>query len=297
MALHGWKRSKEFTCDYILADLKGNAFLPDAAMRQMVGMERPKSVFDLNLDVKIGKASTEDPITIWASLEESSITSGGLLQDRNDRRGWFQDRVEVTMQLEKHPELHRIADGPKTQNGTAHTSSSVSFSFGESANGGFFGGDPMGGVAVNVGVSSSHSFSRDLTEFKVVNNSDIHTIRHEYRMSASSGGAYEHPTDIVPSADDIGFTDSFRGIHLYSPPDLAVNNMPLLSQAVWQANHNNPVDESIMLTIQLKQHLVMADGENDFATVHSHASLRTITYNWHEKIPLHKLTGQVGRPL
>jgi len=246
----------------------------------------------LVVHVIMAKPSASEPVTIWASMENSAISSGKMMTDKPDQKGWFQDQVTVEMWLEdlngqKRTDLLRISDGPNTVNGTGSTSSSVSFSFSSSVNAGFFGPVPTGGASVGTSVSESHSFSTNLEDFRVVNNSDQYTAVHHYLMSKSANGpAYNKPTDLAPNGNDIGFTQAFQGIQLYTPPDLATANLPLASQCVWQANHHNMIKVGVNLKIRVTQHVVMVDGTNNFFSVASHSSAQTATYGHAEPIPL-----------
>lgn len=257
-----------------------------------------KCKLDLVVHVIMAKASDVDPVSIWVSLENSLISSGKMTDDDDDKRGYFQDRVIVDMWLEdKHGKkltsFRRVSDGPSTVNGSSSTSSSVSFSFSSSlsASVGFFGGTPTGNVGggINVGVSESHSFSKSLSDFRAINNSDQYRTSHTYKMSASSGGAYNKAVDLVPKGDSIGFFDAFKGIKLYSPPDLAVANLPLISQAVWQANDNKDHHEDVVVKVQVKQRVVLVDGRNDFVSVHSHSGGWELAYGHTETLKLSEL--------
>lgn len=271
------------------------AFLLDPFKKTFPGGKLPviqPTQVGLIVHVIMAKPSATEPVTIWASLENSAISSGKMMVDKPDQKGWFQDEVTIEMWLEdlngqKRTDLLRISDGPNTVNGTGSTSSSVSFSFTGSANAGFFGPVPTGGASVGTSVSESHSFSANLEDFRVVNNSDQYTAIHHYLMSkAASGAPYNKPTDLVPSGSDIGFTQAFGGIQLYSPPDLAIANLPLASQCVWQANHPNEIKVGVNLKIRVTQHAVMVDGTNKFFSVSAHSSAQTMTYGHAEPIPL-----------
>ena len=153
----------------------------------------------------------------------------------------------------------RTSDGPATYNGTGSVSSSVTVSASGSISGGFFGGTPTGNVGAGISSGNTHSFSETLQDFEVVNDSDSLVVRHGYLMSKSSGDAYRQPHDLVPS---LSFLDRFHGIQLYRPPLLAVNNFPIISQAVWQSTDNNGVKQGHKLYINVKQHLVWVTATN-----------------------------------
>jgi hypothetical protein len=244
---------------------------------------------DLVLFVVIGKATPLDPATIYASLENTQISSGDMFVDKDDQRGYYQDKITVQLLINEpdgsqSTRFTRVSDGPETANGTSSTSSSVSFSFSGSANVGFFGPTPTAGAGVSVGSSVSHSFARNLTDFRVANNSDNHTVSHDYIMSASSGGAYAKATDLVPS--DLDFVSAFQGIKLYEPPPLALNNLNIISQAAWQADNNDDIAETLTLKIIVTQQCSMVDGTNNFFTVLKHSSGQIVTYSYSLALPM-----------
>ena len=273
------------------------SMLPPAMAAGFANIVFQPTRVDLVLHVIIAKASASEPVTIFASLENSTVSSGKMLVDKPDQKGWFQDNVKVEMWLEEangqpRTDLFRMSDGPATYNGTGATSSSVSFSFSGGVNAGFFGGTPTGGASATVGVSDSHGFSSNLMDFRVVNNSDQYKAEHSYLMSKSADGpAYNTPTDLVPDGGSIGFIQAFQAIKLYTPPDLATANLPLLSQCVWQANHPKDIHDTVMLKIRVTQHLTMVDGTNNGFTISSHASNQSVAYGHQEPVPLIALAG------
>jgi hypothetical protein len=261
----------------------------------LLGIERQASKLDLVLHLIVAKASDQDKTTIWCSMEHSNISSGDMVFDKNDTRGYYQDKIIVEMWLtdlqgKPSTQFRRIADGPDTVNGSGSTTSSVSFSFSESgsANVGFFGGTPTGSVggSVSAGVTQSHSFSKSLQDFRAINDSDQYRAIHTYKMQQSSGAKYNKATDLVPHPDDMGFTDSFEGIRLYNPPDLATSNFPLISQCVWQSNDSQPVDQDMWLKLRVTQRVVLVEGSNEFFSVSWDSSGYTLSYGYSEKLPM-----------
>lgn len=273
----------------------------EALFKNMPGMKDfkapgsfQKSELGLVVHVIMAKASDTDPITIWVSLENSSVSSGRMTYDEAWEKGYYQDQVEVEMWLEDlkgnaRTDMRRIADGPKTANGSGSTSSAISFSFSGSGNLGFFGGTPTGGASASVGATESHSFSQNLTDFKVINYSDQYRAKHTYKMAESSGAKYDKAIDLVPKGDAIGFTEAFKGIQLYSPPDIATSNLSLLSQCVWQARDNREIKEDLNLKIRVTQKTVKVTGSNNFFTVDASSSGYKIDFGHSERLPLSQL--------
>lgn len=270
-------------------DINGMKQMIQTALQGSGKTQLQGTKLDLVLYVVIGKATPLDPATIYVSLENTQIASGDMMINADDQRGYYQDKVTIQMFI-KEPDgtpstrFTRVSDGPETANGTASTSSTVSFSFSESANVGFFGPTPTAGVGVSVGSSVSHSFSRNLTDFRVANNSDNRIVAHDYVMSSSSGGAYDKSVDLVPV--DLDLITAMKGIKLYNPPPLALHNLNIISQAAWQADNNDDVHETLTLQLQVTQQCTMVDGTNNFFSVSRHASAQIVTYNYAFSLPM-----------
>lgn len=264
-------------------------------LAKAMGKTLQQAKLDLVVSVTIGKGGANQPLTVHVSLQDSIISSGKMFWDADDERGFYQDQVDVEMFLSRDgttpiDDLPRASDAPETVNGSGATSSSVSISFSVSgsANAGFFGGTPTGGVGggASLGVSNTHSFSKNLSDFKAINNTERYTIRHTYKMAESSGGAYEKAIDLVPKGDDIGFVQAFRKIKLHRPPDLAISNLPLISQAAWQATTSREYDEKIHAVIKVTQRVVHVEGTNNFTSVHSESTGRKLLFTHSEPITL-----------
>lgn len=168
-----------------------------------------------------------------------------------------------------------------------------------SSNGGFFGPKMLtGGGGLSGGGSESHSFSRNLADFRVVRNSDAQTIHHSYRMSMSSGGAYARPSDLLPTIKNTGFLDGistvFTGFTLFSPPDLAVNDMGLISQCVWQAQDGQVHTDDLYVVIDVAHHLAEVyfdSGSPAFGGGQMHAPQTVVHHQHAEKIAMGAIFG------
>lgn len=221
------------------------------------------SELDLVVSFIMAQEDVGSPLTLWVTLENSLLRVGKPLQDDvDDAVGYFQDRIDVTLTLGlpgKKAPIHyfnRIVDGPPTYNGSGAISSSVTVS----GSGGFFGYVPT----ANVGVSDTHSFTQSLQDFETINDSDSVVARHAYVMKKSTGGDYNQPSDLMP---DWGFSARFSAIKIHRPPALALDNLTLMSQAVWQtATGINPPDPETLkkphvLYVDVKQHLTWVRGD------------------------------------
>jgi hypothetical protein len=244
----------------------------------------PPQTPELSLVVRaiIAQADVDKPVTLWVSLEDSAVQPGSPMQDnKSDARGYFQDRVDVTMTLgtpnSNQPVRNflRTSDGPTTYSGTGSVSSSATVSVSGNAGVGFFDDVPTGSLGGGVASGNTYTFGRSLADFEVINDSDSRVIRHSYVMSESKGGPYDKPEDLVPS---LSFTEMFHPINLHELPALATDNLPILSQAAWQSSDNNGVKQGHTLYIYIKQHLTWVTATNQFVRVDS--SYLTAASEW-----------------
>ena len=285
----------EMTCQYF----------PDLVVKTLstaFGHEIQHSSLDLVLQVIMAKASPSDPLTVYASLENTEISSGAMIWDKTDQKGYFQDKVDIQMWLQDSggviPFMRRLATSPDNVNGSSSTSSTIDNNFSMSGNVGFFGGTPTGGVNMGGGTSDSHTFSRNLSDFRV--EVDVHdkVVQQSYIMSASSGGPYKNPWDLIPDPNNqMAFADHFSGIKLYDPPVLATKSLPLMTQAVWQSDDSKEVDAPAgwTLHIEITQRLTHIEGTNEFFDVRPTTyPYLVITYKYDEHVPIADLFQKVA---
>ncbi|MFO7682963.1 MAG: hypothetical protein R6X34_23240 [Chloroflexota bacterium] len=263
----------------------------------------PKCKLSLVLSVRIGKAAEDEPVIVWASLEGSKIGSGKLYYNSDVEKGYFQDSVSVKMFIHDsrdrvYKDLMRIDDSPDTDNMGGSVTSSVTISFNDGGNVGFFGGMATGGASGSFGVSSTNSFTESLKDFEVRNDSDSFVVNHQYYMAKSSGGIYRKAADLVPDPNHMEFFDHFKEVTLYDPPPLATSNLPLMSQAYWQATHTRPIKDHLKIKVLVVQNLSYAWGHRDFAVIKNKTKGETNSYWYDEPLGLHRLVdSDHGAPL
>ncbi len=90
----------------------------------------------------------------------------------------------------------------------------------------------------------------------------------------------------MPSGDDIGFVQAFRKIKLHRPPDLAISNLPLISQAAWQAATSREYDEKIHAVIKVTQRVVLSRGPTTSSRSMRNRSGRKVVFTHVEPITL-----------
>lgn len=218
----------------------------------------------------IAKASDDDPVCVFATLEGSVIQPGAMAYDQEDIRGFFQDEIDVKMWIgpdaktkTASPDFRRVHDQPGSVNGTGSSSSSLSVSISANVSGGFFGGTPTANVGGSIGQTETHSYSHSLQDFEVKNTSHSHQIHHVYAMMQSEQGVpYTTPTDLWPEYNHENLVDDFCGTQLNDPPALAKSNLSLHSMAFWKAAHTNDFTSPLYLHFEIAQRLQYMEGTN-----------------------------------
>lgn len=227
------------------------------------------------------------PITIHVDLQGTEISPGTMTKNERDEQGWFQDKITVKMNIERHPDYRRTDDSPGTTPIGISTTSAVTVNYGGAAGGGFFGPLPMGTVSLTGGVSNTNSYSVHLPDFAVSVDNDSHTILHTYYMTNHSKGKYDHPSDLWVNIADV--FEALKGPEVGVPPKLASHSFPIVSQAVWQATHTRESNETLLLDIKITQHLTWVRVTRPFVEDQITSWTSTNTFTLTEKIPLHEL--------
>lgn len=251
----------------------------------------------------MAKADANSPVVFWVSAENSHASPGQMKYNRHDKKGEFQDRIEVEFIVlceispgsgnwHKVPDFSGVSDSPPAYSGTGSFSNSVSFSFSESFSGGFFGKDGTATGSVSASVSETSSFGHSIADFEIKNlTSGLH-VWHQYLMRESDGGPYKQPADLIAGATSFpGPKTFYSGAQAYDPCMMATCNLPILSQAVWQNNHGNDyVDFDVKVIVTIAQHLIDVEGTNTvFSGIKASVGQETHIVHRELLIPLSKL--------
>ena len=133
----------------------------------------------LEVSAIMAKADSNSRVVFWVGLDGSHTSPGPMKFKRKDKKGQFQDIIEVEMiPLRSNPksawipasDLVVITDSPTTYNGTGSFSNTVSFSFSSSFSGGFFGKDATSNASLSVSASESHTFGHSIADFELANH-------------------------------------------------------------------------------------------------------------------------------
>ena len=111
-------------------------------------------------------------------------------------------------------------------------------------------------------------------------------------MRESDGGPYKQPADLIAGATSFpGPMTFYSGAQAYDPCLMAMSNMPILSQAVWQNNKDTDyVDYDVKLVLNVSQRLVDVEGTNTvFSGIKAKVGSETHIVNKEILIPLSKL--------
>lgn len=178
-------------------------------------------------------------------LQGSNIMAGSeLTYDQDDKRGWYLHEVQVSISLGA-PEYVLRADSPGTTMGSSETTSSAQLSLDLTL--GTFGDVPTTGASG--GITIGDSYTENLTDFRVINTSDDATAAHTYRMAATKDGSrYDKPEDLV----DDSTKGQLEGTPLFGVPEIAIANLPIISQAVYFTRDTKAPDVTLAISITAK---------------------------------------------
>jgi hypothetical protein len=214
---------------------------------------------------------------IHVNLLDSSVaasTAGNLHEDKPNIRGWYNGGAEVNVKV-LNDDVILFQDSPPTTEGSSNTTSSTSLSV--NANAGLFGPVPTEGVGA--GISIGESFSRNLTDFRIVNITNNNVLVHKYYLSASLGGKYTQPADLV----DMSVTGQLTGDPLYKLPDIAIANLPIISQGIWYTCPGSNIHE-VEVEATIKLELVLVERFWELVVVKS--NWKTLTFTLTKQVTL-----------
>jgi hypothetical protein len=187
----------------------------------------------LNADVVARQYTNINYTFINVGMDGSNFAAsdnGQLAKNQSDIRGWFMEEVEVEVTL-SDPSFKLVQDSPATSMGSSSTTSSTGLSFDEGL--GTFGPTPT--MNVGVGLNIGWSFTRSLSDIAIVNRSTLTCVSHKYRLASSRGGSYSSPQDLL----DRSPAGVAQGVPLFEIPDIAISNMPIITQAILSGPQTN----------------------------------------------------------
>lgn len=209
----------------------------NAFREAQIGDSSQKVSWSFNLDFKLHHVGDPGFKYLYVDTQNTRVAAsknGRLHYDQDDKRGYFLEKVEVIMEL-RHEDALLVSDGPATDATGGSVTSSSSWNVSGDFSG---GGSPSAGGAA--GLTIGRSYSENLTDFTVVNNSSGQKAIHNYLLSATNkvdGGGkmkYSNWTDLFP----MDVEGQFTGVRLNEPPALAKSNIPIPSQAIWRLDGN-----------------------------------------------------------
>lgn len=259
---------------------------------------RQHAAITMNAELKLYKYQPTDDAPseryLLVSLKGSHVAasaSGAMMDDQEDKRGWYTEHVWVHMYFVGNEEPKRAAtpgkssgtqkpfaapgsdvlgdhsddgvirlvdDAPETtpQSGSASVSSSI----GLSLSAGAFGDTPTGDLSLSYSISNT--FTESLSDFEFLNESSSTDLKHEMRLAMLKGShPYSKPDDLPE--------DSLVGLYkMWGIPQRAIGNIAVPSQALFHAPPS--VLDTKILNISIAQRLVwaektftlMGDGKN-----------------------------------
>ncbi|MEU4806234.1 hypothetical protein [Actinosynnema sp. NPDC023587] len=199
-------------------------------------------------DIHAAKINADvEQAVVYVDLSDSTVSAvtkrvgdpepAGMAWDNNQDQGYFLERIAVlvTATTQDGEKLELRQNAPQTTHERGTVSSHVDYSLGadEAASIGFFGEEPTGSVSAGVheGISWGNSYSREIQDFEVDNQSTGTEAAHFYDLRAHSGGRYDDWKSLIHN--DIT-TFGIGHIDLVHPVNrTCVSNVPIASQAVF----------------------------------------------------------------
>lgn len=190
-----------------------------------------------------------------ASMEGTTIAAsdtGRMARDNSEHRGWFTYKAVAKMTLDwsgipKGPlgsVVYIKKDAPATTTCRGSVSSNSEYSVGGNLGG--MAGSPMGGI--NASYSTGTSFSKQISGFKIINNSDDLTMDHTYHLDQFGGREFH-------DAMSLNHSTIFKH-NLYSlDNDQAISNLPIVSQCTW-ATRKSSFADTLFLEVTVEHWMV-----------------------------------------
>jgi hypothetical protein len=234
------------------------------------GSQMPHAEIEVNTRV----GTHLDQRFINFSVAESTVaatSSGELLHDRSDLRGYFLEAVEVHIEC-LNDDFVKKNYGPKNSgtDGSVSSSSGVDLSTGGSLGAGIDGKGPSAQMGLNysMGLNFGMTYSTDLHAFTVDDISKGKAIRSLYKLSSTEaagtwsntkGGSvpYSEPMDLV-RMDAAG---QFGGTPLNNLPSLAINNFPIATLGTFKAPNDFNGTARFKVTVKMKLLKVKKDNK------------------------------------
>ena len=268
----------------------------------------------------LGKASPQDKITLWVSLENSTINPGALVHDKKAHKGYFQDHIDLDISVCREDssgdlvlpisEMDLLTNAPHNANLGGSVSGSVSFNVSASASVGFFGDTPTGDVGIGIGMAQSHGESVEIHDFLTVNNSGRAStpdgvVRQSFSMgqtgvsdlgSSHGSAAYTKPRDLIHNWGNDLLVERLDPPRVYTPPVMATNDFNFYTQAVWQAVDDKMIAEDAFMYFKITQRCVDVKAKREGIDRHLVPTVdkQFVTYEFWEPIPFALLNSSVG---
>ncbi len=178
---------------------------------------------------------------ITVSLAGSTVAAAHkgamVLDDPVVGRYWFTESVEVSIELAGAEDVLVLRSEPFNINNANQVTSSNQISLNLST--GAFGETLVGqpGAAVTIGTS----FTKTIPDFKIRSSTKENTTYRQYKMAASSGGAYSEPRDLGDHSISLQVW--------HSVPDLALWDLPLVDAVSFRTTRNDRVDRQLKIEV------------------------------------------------
>lgn len=203
----------------------------------------------LNVDVVAYQYKEIPHKFLTVNLEGSNVMAGDLTYDADDKKGYYLHQSSVVISVDSDEYVLR-KDSPGTTIGSSETTSSSQLALNLTT--GTFGDVPTTGVSG--GITIGTSYTENLSDFRVLNKSNDSVATHLYRMAATRDGSpYNKPEDLV----DTSAKGQWEGDPLFGVPEIAISNMPIISQAIYYSRGEKAPD--VTLTVEVEATLMYVE--------------------------------------
>jgi hypothetical protein len=242
-------------------------------------IERQTAALRFNAKVTMARFREVPNTFVTVSLQGTNIAAdhkGNLTYNQKDIRGYYLHALDVSFKINSDA-YHINQDAPVTSMGSGATTSTAQLQV--DVNAGTFGPEPTTGVGAGVAIGSS--FTQNLSDFRVVNNSEETVVQHTYRMAATrQGKAYDRPEDLA----DMSVGGQWQGAPLLEVPELAISNLPVISQAIFVSRE--PEGADLVLDVAFKAHFMRVEKTFEVVVVDLKTDEQTWKWGSSYKLPV-----------
>lgn len=232
----------------------------------------------LNISANVGVYKNQRYINFnTAGSRVAASTSGKLVKNQQDLRGWYLEYVDVSIES-LNPNFTLASYGPSTsqQEGSVTSSSGIDFASGAAIS------KDGPSASLSFGLNFGMSYSSNLASFRVLDNSTGNKVVTKTKLTSTNasetwsnpkGGnaPYENSNDLIR----IDAAGQFSGTPLNYLPDLAISNLSLSSMGTFKAT--NDFKGTALFKVRVKMHLLKVEKTNKVFSVSRNTQVKDLS--------------------